>query len=242
MKLSESKLLILLSSIIFGFLLSSQLSIGKFIPVEILTLQSYQQVSSELREVSDEVNILTERRKELSSKLLEYQLTGKSVYNTIDKISDELNKYDFNIGLTDVKGPGVIVSVADNPDYGKAVDTREFNEDWIVHDTDILNLVWELKNAGAEAVSINNQRIIYKSDIYCGGPIIYVNGVELAPPYIIKAIGDMDTLKFALNRDESYYKWLEARGLEVDIKQDDSIKILKYGKNINYFYMKPVKE
>lgn len=242
MKLSESKQLILMSSIILGFLLASQLSIGKFIPGEVLTLQSFQQVSSELREVSDEITILIEQRKKLSSKLLEYQQTGQDVSDTVKKISDELIKYDFDIGFTDVKGPGVIVTLGDNPNYGKAIDTREFSEDWIVHDIDILNVLWELKNAGAEAISINNERITYKTDIYCGGPIIYVNSLEMVPPYNIKAIGDTDTLKFALNRDESYYKWLEARGLDVSIKLDSSIKILKYDKNINYFYMKPVKE
>lgn len=250
MRFNESKILVLLSSIILGFLLASQLSFGKYVPGEVLTLQSYQQLSSELRKITDENNILNDTRKKLNNKLMEYKYSGQSVSDKVEKLTEELNKYDFNIGLTDVKGTGVIVSLSDNPEYGKVIDTREVSEyqliqdpnELLVHDFDLVRMVWELKNAGAEAISINDQRIVQNSDIYCGGPVIYVNGLELVPPYIFKAIGDSDALSYALNKNESYYRWLGDRGLQVSLIKENSIKIFKYDRNINYIYLKPSKE
>jgi len=239
MKLNESKVLVILASVILGFLLASQLS-GKFIPGEMLTLQSYQKMSSELRELKDENIMLNDKRRSLSVKLTEKQ-SDQSVPKIIKGLTEELEKYDFLVGLTDVKGPGVVVSLSDNPDYGKIIDTREISINGLVHDFDLLSVVWELKNAGAEAISINDQRIIYITDIYCGGPIISVNGLELVPPYIIKAIGDPESLVYTLNKD-SYYNWMVNRGLKVSMRKEDSIKIFKYDKNINYSYMKQIKE
>lgn len=250
MKFNESKVIILLSSMILGFLLASQLSFGKLIPREVLTLQNYQQMSSELRQINDENSILVETRRKLNAKLAEYKYTGQSESDKIDKLSEELNMHDFNIGMTDVKGPGIVISLSDSPFYGRIIDTREESEYGIiqdsdimlVHDMDILRLVWELKNAGAEAVSVNDQRIIHNTDIYCGGPVIYVNGLELVPPYIIKAIGNPDNLYYAMNKEDSYYKWLEDRELNVFLRQEDEIKILRYDRNIYYKYLVPVKD
>lgn len=249
MKLNESKLLILMTSIILGFLLSSQLTFGKFSPREVLSLQSYQQASSELKKLHDEISILDDQKRKLSINLSRKK-ADESLSNAIENLKEELNKYDFYVGLTDVKGPGIVISLSDNPDYGKIVDTRETSQNGLVqdsdillvHDYDILRLIWELKNAGAEAISINDQRIISNTDIYCGGPIIYVNGLELVPPYVVKAIGDAEGLTYALQNDESYYRWLEDRGLVASMRKEDTIKIFGYDRYINYSYIKPVKE
>ena len=57
----------------------------------------------------------------------------------------------------------------------------------------MLRIVNELRAAGAEAISINDQRLIGTSEIRCSGPTITVNGKIFAPPFIIKAIGDTKT-------------------------------------------------
>ncbi|KPU44034.1 hypothetical protein OXPF_22000 [Oxobacter pfennigii] len=242
MKLNESKLLVLLTSVILGFLLASQLSIGKFMPIEILTLESYQELSAELRQITDEISILNEKRLNLAQKVDGYSNSGQSYADTVSTLTDELSKIDFEIGLTGVYGTGVVISLSDNPNYGKIIDDRDIGELGLVHDYDILQLIWELKNAGAETISINDQRIIYNSDIYCGGPIIYVNGLELVPPYIIKAIGDLEALSHSMEDEYSFYRWLEARELDISYKKENELKILKYDRNIDYYYMKQLKE
>lgn len=77
------------------------------------------------------------------------------------------------IGLTEVTGPGVIVTLSDsNQDSSTALNPS----DLVVHDGDVLSVINELKNAGAEAISINDQRIVPTTSISCGGNIIDING------------------------------------------------------------------
>lgn len=80
------------------------------------------------------------------------------------------------IGLTDVTGPGVILTIADSDiDSSLVLDASDF----LIHDLDLLKVVNELKNAGAEAISINNQRIILTTPIICGGNTININGERI---------------------------------------------------------------
>ena len=60
-------------------------------------------------------------------------------------------------------------------------------------------MVNELKAAGAEAVSVNDQRLVAVSPVRCAGPTIFVNNTPQTPPYVIRAIGEPNTLETALN-------------------------------------------
>ena len=80
------------------------------------------------------------------------------------------------LGLTDVEGKGIELTVKDDPNV-----TREnigiFDDisSHIVHDGDLRRIVNELKNAGAEAISINGQRIVTTTAITCIGNVIKIN-------------------------------------------------------------------
>ncbi len=60
-------------------------------------------------------------------------------------------------------------------------------------------VVNELKAAGAEAVSVNDQRLVAISWIRCAGPTIYVNATPQTPPFVLRAVGDPTKLQAALN-------------------------------------------
>jgi uncharacterized protein YlxW (UPF0749 family) len=106
-------------------------------------------------------------------------------------------------GLTAIEGPGVIVTLKDStkrppsdiPDALRA----DLTNNYIIHDADIQRVVNELRAAGAEAFSVNGQRIVATTAIRCVGPAIQVNSVPLTPPFKISAIGDPATLSTALN-------------------------------------------
>lgn len=93
--------------------------------------------------------------------------------------------------LTPLKGPGVIVTVSDNP---KAVLNNEGQSNSIVHDGDVLRIVNELLASGAEGISVNNIRHAAGTSYRCVGPTILVDGARIASPVVIRAIGDPDTL------------------------------------------------
>ena len=69
---------------------------------------------------------------------------------------------------------------------------------YIIHYENLLYLVNDLRNAGAEGISINGQRIVVSSEIRCVGNVILVNTTRLAPPFEISAIGDPKALELSL--------------------------------------------
>ena len=118
---------------------------------------------------------------------LEKERENSTQNNTeLEKKEDEIKKGNKMIGMTEVVGPGVIVTLSDSK---KDANTSLNPSDLVVHDADVLSVINELKNAGAEAISINEQRIIPTSGIVCGGNIIKINGEKVGAPFIIKAIG-----------------------------------------------------
>jgi len=132
---------------------------------------------------------------------LENQLAKRN--GASDALNKDLQDTKGFAGLTEVVGPGVQVTLVDSqkhtlpPTDPANVDQIKLNS--IVHDSDIANVVNELKAAGAEAISVNGQREVASTPIRCVGPVIYVNDVPTVPPYVISAIGDPDALYKGLN-------------------------------------------
>ena len=140
------------------------------------------------------------------------------------------------IGLTEVTGPGVIITLSDSTkDASSALNAS----DLLVHDGDILSVINELKNAGAEAISINDQRLVPTSSIVCGGNIIEINGEKVGAPFEIKAIGLPEQLS-ALSRPGGYLEILKNATVGVELKKSNNITIPKYAGVITYEYAKTV--
>ena len=140
------------------------------------------------------------------------------------------------IGLAEVSGQGVIVTLGDSKkDVSSSLDPSSL----LVHDTDVLSVINELKNAGAEAISINDQRIIPTTGIICGGNIIEINGEKVGTPFEIKAIGLPEQLA-ALDRPGGYLDLLKSYSIEVKLEKSNNITIPKYTGTINYKYAKAV--
>ena len=111
---------------------------------------------------------------------------------------------------------------------------------YLVHDKDILNIVNELKNAGAEAISINDHRIVTTTYIICGGNIINVNGEKVGSPFVIKAIGLPETLANLSRPGGTLYDLEKTRKLKVDLKKSNEITIPKYSGVLKFKYVKNV--
>ena len=103
----------------------------------------------------------------------------------LERREEEIKKGNKMIGLSEVTGPGVIVTLSDSKQETNSVLNPS---SLLVHDADVLSVINELKNAGAEAISINEQRLVPTSSISCGGNIIDINGEKVGAPFEIKAI------------------------------------------------------
>ena len=153
--------------------------------------------------------------------------------SSIEK-QEELKELNTYLGLTDVVGEGVIITVKDNTNsvLGTAAD--------IVHDADLRALVNEIKNHNAEAISINGQRIVQTTSITCAGALTQINNEPVGSPFTIKVIGDKNTLYNNLLRPGSYLNRLEDDGIYVDIERSDDITVEKYKGVLTDKYIKNV--
>lgn len=163
-----------------------------------------------------------------------------AIQNSPDSIKkeQELNINNTALGLTDVSGQGVIVTLKDNQgvtneDIGITDDIRSY----LVHDANLREIVRKLKISGAEAISINDERIVNDTSIICSGNVIRVNDKKVSSPFEIKAIGSPELLYG--NLDETITR-LNNSGIIVDIKKQDNVKINKYDGVINFNYAKTV--
>lgn len=142
----------------------------------------------------------------------------------------ELNTY---LGLTDVTGKGLIITVQDNT-TAKFATAKD-----LVHDEDLRSIVNEIKNIGADAISINGQRIVPTTAINCAGAIVQINDESIGSPFVIKVIGD-DYLLYNLTRPGSFISRLIDDGIKVEVKPSDNITIEKYNGVLTNKYMQSV--
>lgn len=162
----------------------------------------------------------------------EYETAINENKETTELLDEEINQAKSLLGLTDVKGSGVIVTLTDTEDalYTYIAD-------------DLIMLLNELKYAGAEAISINDNRIINLADIVTlnDGLIILYGDVRLTSPYVVKAIGDPTYLMSTLSiKNSGYIDQMKANGMEIDVKQDNNIEIGAYTGDLDIKYLKEV--
>ena len=129
------------------------------------------------------------------------------------------------LGLTDVKGDGIVIKLEDNKSVTKsALSALDNIEYYLVHDSDLITIVNELWNAGAEAIAINGQRIVSSSAITCEGNVIKVNGEKIGTPFEIKVIGSQELIYGAISRPGGYYEYMRETGVMAQIYKSNNIK------------------
>ncbi|AIY05935.1 hypothetical protein Plano_1970 [Planococcus sp. PAMC 21323] len=116
---------------------------------------------------------------------------GENRYTEYAKEAEELRRY---LGLVPVQGSGLKVTLQDGDYNPNSVNPN----DYIVHESHVFQVINELYISGAEAISINGQRIHSNSYIVCTGPVITVDGVQYPAPFIIEAIGEPKVLSSSI--------------------------------------------
>lgn len=167
--------------------------------------------------------------KELEKSELELeQLRAQVATNNTDDLQKQEQITNINklLGNTEVKGEGIIIKLDDNREV--SADEVLNISSYLVHYNDLMEIVNELFNTGAEAVSINNQRIVSTTGIMCDGNIVRINGEMVGVPITIKAIGLPNVLYYQLIRSGGYLESMQRDGVNVYVEQSDNITIPKY--------------
>jgi uncharacterized protein YlxW (UPF0749 family) len=183
-----------------------------------------------MKYLETERNKLMADLKDSRDKLHEYEQAALTDNNqkAMKLIMGELQSARMQAGLIPVHGPGVVVTLDDSPKHpGPSEDAYFF----IIHDVDIQAVVNELWAAGAEAVAVNDQRVVTSTSVRCVGPSILVNTTRLTPPYMIRAIGPSKNLETALNMPGGVRASLEAsisKGVRLEIEKKADIELPEY--------------
>lgn len=209
-----------------------------YVPV---TIESLEAASFELNSMKSENASLLELNnlKKLQLDKMKKQMEAEEVGLLVEEYQKEIKEKKMELGLLAVEGPGVVIKLHDNA--AKRPIGYDVNED-VIHDLDLLILLNDLKIAGAEAISVNDERLMSKSSIICGGPIFRINDQVVGMPLYIKAIGNPDQLYAAMMRQYSYAEYLRSYGLGVEVTVSDHIVIKGYDGDITLQYASPVKE
>lgn len=188
-------------------------------------------LADEMRDLKAEVASLREEKTKLETKLAEQGNASK-------EINDSLQETKMFAGLTDLSGEGIIVTLNDSK---KPIEEMLVADNGVVHYLDVLKVVNELFNAGAEAVAVNGLRIGPRSDLRCVGTTIMVDAQKIAPPIMIQAIGDSHTLLGAINMPGGILTDLrDVDPAMVKVESAKELMIPAFDGSTKFKYAKPV--
>lgn len=220
---------IAIACFILAMVMCMQFKIVKQTDITSIETMREEELRSELANWKQMYKEAEEQYKEKVAKLSEYKEKQQSAEESSKLVEKEWAQTNMYLGKTEVEGQGIVITIND-------INSEDINP---ISAEDLLIIVDYLKLAGAEAISINGERIINMSDIVdVGNLIIFVNQQRILAPYKIRAIGDPTKLESTLLGNGGYIEELKNIGFDIDIDRENKINIPKYSKEIGYKYMK----
>ena len=187
-----------------------------------------EELREELANWKEKYEEVEQQYAEVEDKIDEYKAKKESDIETSVLLKDELEQTNTLLGKTDIEGEGIEVTINETTNSDFAV----------IKASNLISIVNDLKNAGAEAISINEERILTMSDIVdINETFIKVNGQRVLAPYVIKAVGNKSHLESALLGNGGYAEQLRGIGHDVKITALDKVLIKKYNGEITYKYI-----
>ncbi|MEN6372848.1 MAG: DUF881 domain-containing protein [Armatimonadota bacterium] len=226
---------ITIMSVILGMLLAVSLKTQQQVGVENNVPTNLRALIDALRDSKQQNKMLKDQVGLLQEKITTYEKQVGEGSPRAGAIIKELQDAKFRAGLTPVEGAGIVLQLRDSPEKPSS-GTAPI--DLIIHDSDIRNFINELVNAGAEAISVNDQRVTSRSAIRCAGNNIQINNWPLVAPYEIKAVGDPKTLEGALRMPQGIVDSFPDSKM-VTIKQENHIMV-KPAELTSYRWAKPM--
>lgn len=214
----------LLRNLAFAFVC---LLLGILIAIQLKSVNSTQNrlllQNKRLDELRDELIALQNSNRDLSTRydemkdyVAQLESTTASSDDQLKAILEEKRKAEIYAGLTDVSGPGVIVTLSSGPESA-------------IRDVDVRLVVNELRAAGAQAIAVNGERMVAMSEIRLGGTYIVVNGKPFPSTgsFEIRAIARPDDTVRALTMLDGVADTLQFYSIDVSIVKMDEVRIAR---------------
>lgn len=193
---------------------------------EIETMRE-SELRTELSEWKTKYEEVSTQLEDTNKKIEEYKKTIEDNEAASELIDEELGESNILVGKTDVYGEGVVVTVSDG-----SLNVQAY---------DLIDLVNELRYAGAEAISINDVRVLSTTDIIDMADYTYimVNLQRIQAPYVVKAIGDKEYISTILNLKGSGFVDRNSE-INVNVRTENKVKIPKSSSEFEIEYMSEV--
>jgi len=151
----------------------------------------------------------------LRTDLANYQAHAAAETDRLQRLNADLDAQRAAAGLTAMRGPGIVVTLDDSG--ARNISTSPDRNAFLVHDYDLRDVINVLWLAGAEAIAVNDERVVGNTSAYCVGSTVMVNTTRLSPPYVVRAIGEPASLAETL-RNPSYLTALRQKVERYGIK------------------------
>ena len=173
---------------------------------------------------------IEEKLTDTRSKINEYNEKIQSNQEASELLDEELEQSNLLVGKTNVQGEGIIITLKDN-------------EEKSIEASDLRTLINELKLAGAEAISINDKRVLNMTELVDVNGVILINEERIVSPYIVKAIGDQTYLSSAISlKTSGFIDSYTIMGKSVEMTKEKNINIMAYNGKKNQLQFKYAKE
>jgi uncharacterized protein YlxW (UPF0749 family) len=235
MRSKGAQLSIAIVCIVLGIMLAVQFkTTERYVDTNLSTART-EELTQALNNVTEERDTLAQEVINLRAKLDNARKTDQA---TAD-LQEEIQKANLYAALLPVEGKGIILTLNDS---NRTLQAGENLSSDLIHDQDLLIIVNELKASGAEAISINGERIAAMSEIRCAGTTILVNWNKIAPPFTIKAIGNPDMLESGVLIKNGYLESLKLLGFPVNIQKAEKIDIPAYNGRVKFAFGAPMEQ
>lgn len=233
-----------LLSMVLGVLIAASLKtqqtirIGSGIPSTRWTV-----LARSLADEKERNQILEGEIKDLRAKLNRYETALGEGGSQSGLLTRELQEAKFTAGLSAATGEGIQVVLRDSKKRPPPDASPELMDDYNIHDYDIRDFVNELLASGAEALAVNDQRVIANTSIRCVGPSIQVNNAPMSPPFVITAIGPADDMETALTMRGGVvdmFRIMDDLSDMVRIYRKKDLVVPAYSGSTRYRYARPL--
>lgn len=224
-KMKNTYLSIAITSLVLGIMISAQYKSNLISPTIFLP-DRWAELTIQAENLRNQHDALINEKNSLSN-----QLANRDIEAQGRILKEMLDKANIAAGLTNATGPGIIVTLDNRSDT-----TGKSGYNFTLQYWNILTITNELKSAGAEAISINNERIVATSEVCNKETNILVNHKPIAAPYKIKAIGNAETLESSLRLKGGEIEALLLSGVKVKIQKANNVEIPAYRIKLEYHY------
>lgn len=227
MKSKTYKIILLLSGIITGIFIISNVGLsGKVVDFSLKSYE-YTKAVEERNNLYSEIENIEKDNIDMKYKIRSYKGTDKTkTEKLIQDMKNQLKDYGNISGINEVKGSGIVIKIKDGDNINVQLDPPTEILRKLFHENDMAMVLNEIRNTSAEAVLINEHRVLPNTGVSCNWAFIgFDDQSQEVGPYYVYVIGDPEEMYTYLMAEDGYLRKLINRGLEVEVEKRDEIII-----------------